>query len=445
VKTQVNVRELADNSPVTGFHLQILAVCFCTAVVDGLDNQVIGFSAPAVATALHIPLSAFGAVFSAGTSGGLVGAASLGMLADKIGRQRALVACTLLFTAFTFATTLAKNYPELLVLRFIAGLGLGGAMPGFLTLVSEYAPRARRALAIGVLWSGYAVGGMTGGLIGSFVLPNYGWKAMFYLGGGLALAVCTAQWRLLPESLQFLVLRSKSDKYVPTLVARLAPQLDIGQCEFVIDAPAQGPPKASLVEIFSGGRALCTVLLWVPLFCTFMIANFFVLWSPSLFKIAGMSLSAAALMVALNNFAAVPSQWVSGYLIDRLGAFRLLPLAYGLMAVIIAMLAFSLHRVPLVGIAMLAIGFLQGPGLAGMLFLATSIYPFRMRSTGVGWSTGVGRSGQIVGALLIGGFVARGVAPDLIFLGMCAAPIIALACILLLGGAIRRLPASSLT
>jgi MFS transporter, AAHS family, 4-hydroxybenzoate transporter len=442
-KTPINVRELAEKSRVTGFHLQILAVCFATAVVDGLDNQVIGFSATSISAALHIPLSAFGAVFSAGTTGALLGAASLGMLADRMGRQKALMLCTLLFTAFTLITPLARSAPELIGLRFMAGLGLGGAMPGFLTLVSEYAPRSRRALATGVLWSGYAVGGMTGGLIGSFVLPHFGWKAMFFLGGGLAFAVALAQWRLLPESLQFLVLRSKADARIMALARRLAPGLDVSQVEFIADKPALGQPKGTLVEIFSDGRALSTVLLWVPLFFTFMIANFFVLWSPALFKTAGLSLSTAALMVALNNFATVPSQAVSGYLIDKTSPFRLLPVAYGLMSLVIGILAFSLHATPLVAIAMLSIGFLQGPGLAGMLFLATSIYPARIRSTGVGWATGVGRSGQIVGALVIGGLVARGVAPNWIIFGMCAPPLLALICILLLGVAVRRLPAAA--
>jgi AAHS family 4-hydroxybenzoate transporter-like MFS transporter len=439
----MRVQALVDNSQFGALQKLIVAICFATAVVDGIDNQVIGFSAPAIATALHIPLSAFGAIFSAGTMGGLIGAASLGTLADRIGRQKALLVCTVLFATLTLATPLARSTSELFALRLLAGLGLGGAMPGFLTLVSEYSPKHRRAFAVGLLWCGYPVGGVVAGVAGSFVVAHFGWQAMFFLGGGLAIALAMLQWQLLPESLQFLVGRAGTQERVRSLARRLAPQLDLTQTQFTGEAPSPLRAAVRIGQVFSDGRAVCTLLLWGALFFTFMFTNFFVLWAPALLKTAGLALSTTALMVALNNFAAIPGQVGAGYLIDRSSPFRLLTIAYGCQAVATGILAITLHTSFIIGVMMLVIGVMSGPGIAGTLFLATSLYPSRIRSTGVGWATGVGRSGQIVGALVIGGLVAGGLRPRWIFLGMCAPPGIALACIVLLGVTTRRLSAAA--
>src|SRR5262245_15919786 len=183
----INVRELADEANVRPLHLLVLLICFLTAVVDGLDNQAIGFTAPAIAADLEISLASFGFVFSSGLIGTLLGAVVLGRLADRIGRRNSLMVCTLLFAVLTAATPLARTLAEISVLRFIGGLGLGGAMPCFLTLVSEYAPKARRGLAMGMLWCGYPLGGVLGGLIGSQLSLHDHWPVIFYLGGALAL------------------------------------------------------------------------------------------------------------------------------------------------------------------------------------------------------------------------------------------------------------------
>ena len=431
----VNVRTLTDEARIRPIHLLVVAICFVTALVDGLDSQVIGFSAPAIAADLNIPLSAFGVIFSAGTAGTLIGAMALGRLADRMGRQKALTIFTVAFGVLTLATPLARNTTELSIMRFAGGLGLGAAMPVFLTLMSEYAPKSRRALATGVLWCGYPTGGMVGSLAGSQIVPAYGWEIMFYVGGALALIVAFTQWLLLPESLQFLAMKGGEDERIRRIAAKVEPNVNLTRSTFVADSPAG--QRASIREVFTDGRTIATVLLCIPLFLTFMISNFFVLWSPGLLKTAGLPLATAALMVALNNFAAIPSQAITGYFIDKAGPFRMVPVAFGVTAVVIAVLAFSLKLVPVVAVAMLMIGLLQGPCIAGMLFLATSIYPSKVRATGVGLAMGIGRSGQVFGAMLIGGLLAQGAAPKWIFLGMATPPLIALVCVVLLGIRLR--------
>jgi AAHS family 4-hydroxybenzoate transporter-like MFS transporter len=322
----------------------------------------------------------------------------------------------------------ARTVTELSLLRFAGGFGLGGAMPCFLTLVSEYAPKARKALATGLLWCGYPTGGVIGGLIGHQLLPSHGWRAIFYLGGGLAFLVAVVQWLWLPESLQFMALHDAKPQRINRVAAQLVPGLNLAGVRLVADAPSG--ERARVREVFSEGRAIPTLLLWIPLFLTFMMTTFMVLWMPGLLKTAGMPIATAALMLALGNFSSLPSQAMAGYFLDKVGPYRVLPLVYVALAIAFAILAFSMNVVPVVAATMVLIGFLQGPGITGMLYLTTSLYPSRVRSTGVGLAMGVGRSGQVVGSLLIGWIVAQGVAVQWTVLGMSIAPLIALVCVI---------------
>lgn len=437
---QVRIRDLTDEARIRPIHLLILGICFLTAVVDGFDNQAIGFSAPAIASDLDVPLARFGTVFSTGQIGLLMGAVALGRLGDRIGRRRALIVCTLVFAIFTAATPLARTVTQLSVLRFICGLGLGGAMPCFLTLVSEYAPRTHKALATGLLWSGYPTGGVIGGLLGSQLLSHGSWHMIFYLGGGASLLVAILQWLFLPESLQFLTLRDAKPERINRIAAHLAPERDFAGVRFVADASVGERARAR--DVFAEGRAIPTFLLWLPLFLAFMMTTFMVLWMPGLLKTSGMPIATAALIQALFNFSSLTSQASAGYLLDKAGPYRVLPLAYGALAVAFVVLALSLQLLPVVAAVVMAIGFLEGLAIAGMLYLTTSLYPSQVRSTGVGLAMGVGRSGQVVGSLLIGGLMAEGVSVQWTILSMSVAPAIALVCVVLLGLTVRALRGS---
>jgi AAHS family 4-hydroxybenzoate transporter-like MFS transporter len=435
---RVDVRELTETAPLGALHVRVLAICFATAVIDGLDNQAIGFSAASIGRDLGIALGSFGPVFASGVLGGLLGAVSLGMLADRIGRKKALILCTLLFAGFTLCTAFASSVRELLALRFLAGLGLGGAMPGFLSIASEYSPQSRRALATGILWCGYPVGGMIGGIVGSYLIPLSGWRAVFYLGAALGALVALIQWTSLPESLHYLALRGRDDAKVRKIAMRLVPKLNLEHASFFIDAKVDAA-RRPLREIFADGRALPTLAVWMVLFLTFLASNFFVVWAPPLLKRAGLSVSTAALMLSLWNLACIPSQATTGYLVDRIGPFRLLPVTYAALGLSLGLLGLFVSNVPAVAVLMMASGFLVGPAIAGMLFVATVLYPSQIRSTGVGWALGIGRSGQICGSLLIGAMVNTGLGAGTIITRMAIVPWVACAFVLLLAAALRRL------
>jgi MFS transporter, AAHS family, 4-hydroxybenzoate transporter len=430
-----SLREICESATIQMIHLTVLGVCFLTNVIDGLDTQIIGITASPIAKDLGVSLPMFSLVFTASTMGVLLGAMLLGRLADRIGRRPSLVIFTILFGVLTLVTPLVRSATELAALRFASGLGLGGAMPVFLTLVAEYAPKSRRALATGLLWCGYPIGGVVGGVLGSVLIDSRGWQVMYIIGGCLALGVAALQWALLPESPFYLVLRPDRQDRVRKLVRRIAPGFPVSDADYVAGDERelrQARTTAKVAEIFTDGRTATTALLWLSLFCTFTITKFTVLWAPSLFEAAGMSAGKAALMQAIGNMAGVPSMVLAGFFLDRIGAGRVLPVTYGLLSLAMVTLAFFLKDGTVVAVSMVAIGLLGSPGVAGLLFLATTIYPSQLRSTGVGFAMGVGRTGQIFVALFVGGILALGLGPSGVVLTMAAVPLTALVAVILL-------------
>ena len=399
---------------------------------------MLGYTAQELAASLHIPLAAFGPIFSAGLVGLLVGAILAGRLADRIGRRRTLIICTLAFSFLTVLTPLAHSAIELISFRFIAGLGLGGAMPSFLTLVSEYAPRqpqgfCRRPAVVRLSGrrhdrrAAWIAAYPALRLAGHVLHRRRGWRGRMR----------ALQALFIPESLQFLALRGSSRERILAIAAKILPERDFRRARFTADATTGSKP--SVRDVFAEGRMGQTLLLWLPLFLTFWTTTFFVNWAPTLFKASGMPAAAAALMVALNNFATLPSQATTGYLIDRVGPFRVLPITYALLALSIVGLGLATPQVPWVALCMLLSGFLMGPGIAGMVYLATAIYPSKIRSTGTGLAMGVGRSGQVFSSLAIGGLVGAGLPAQRIIMLMCAPSLIAIGCVILLGMRLRSL------
>src|SRR6202007_2218219 len=175
-----------------------IGLCALVALLDGLGLESIGLAAPAMIPALPIAPQGLGFVFSAALAGLALGAFLLGPLADRIGRKRVLVGATFCFGVFTLVTAYAGDLPELLTCRFLTGLGLGGAMPSFISLASEYVPKARRATVVSLLWAGFPLGGVVGGVFGSRIIPAYGWQSLFLIGGVLPILLSMILAAVLP-------------------------------------------------------------------------------------------------------------------------------------------------------------------------------------------------------------------------------------------------------
>ena len=154
----VNITELIDRCPLGPLQIRIIVLCGLVALLDGFDLLAIGVAAPVMAGPLHIAPNQFSFVFSVALVGLMLGAFGLGPIADRYGRRRVLIYATATFGVFTLCTASAATLQQILLFRFLAGVGLGGSMPGFVSLAAEYTPRSNRQAVIGLLWTGFPLG-----------------------------------------------------------------------------------------------------------------------------------------------------------------------------------------------------------------------------------------------------------------------------------------------
>lgn len=425
----INVTEIIDRPRLTALQLRVALLCGAVALLDGIDSQSIGIAAPALVEALGVSRAALGPVFSAALFGAMVGAFVFGMLADRFGRKRLLIVSTVVFGTFTLLTASATTYEQLIIVRFLAGIGLGGAVPCFIAQASEYVPKSRRAMMASAMFAGFPLGGMVGGFLNSFVIAKYGWQAIFYIGGAAPLIVAGMLAFWMPESLRFLLASGRDIDRVRGIVKKLAPEVSLQGTSFVADEERLvGVPAKYL---FTEGRAMSTIYLWAPFFMGFGALAISVLWTPALLRQNGIDAASTAFVVAFNGLGAFLGAGVAGRVIQRFGALALVPaFLFGGMAT--AGFGFGAHSVPLAATFVGLIGFFLGFGTGGSIALASVTYPTAMRSTGIGWAMGMGRLGQTVAPLLTAIFVGWNWPTDKIMLAMALLPLIATLFIVLL-------------
>ena len=426
-----DVGVLIDESRFSPLQIRVVALCGLTSILDGIDTQSIGIAAPDLAKVLSLTPAGLAPVFAAGLLGALTGALGLGTLADHIGRKHVMIISALLFGLFSYLTVFVTSFEMLLVLRFLAGLGLGGAAPCFTALAAEYTPARKRPLVIGLMWASFPTGGMIGAFAGSWLIKAYGWQAIFYVGGILPVLLTLVLAFAIPDSLRFLALRGKSKK----AVRRIAEQITgrpIGEHEeFTAVDHTQGHPGVK--SLFTEGRWATTLLLWVIFFVAFTILVFIPLWAPTLLVGPnGLQPSQAFAIVALNNGGAVVGMLLCGALIARLGPFKLLTGAF-LLATIFTAAVGQMPNYPGLTVATAFFsGLFLGCGGAGVIALATVFYPTLVRSTGLGWGLAIARGGQVCMPLVTGGMLRSGMGANEIFIVLGLLPVVAAIAVLLL-------------
>ncbi|MBN3846687.1 MFS transporter [Paraburkholderia sp. Ac-20342] len=395
----ITVEDWLATRRVNVFQIFTTVLCGLAVFLDGISTQIIGYTAPAIHNALHLDHQQMGTIFSTGLLGLLIGGFSCSVLADLYGRRRMLIACTIIFGIFTVATGMATSPSEMLAWRFIAGLGLGGAMPTAITLTAEIAPARARSVMVMSMFCGFPAGGAIAGVLVSSILPCYGWEAVFYTAGAVSLIVALALIMWLPESLVFLVNRNADAARIEQAKQRISPLSDI--VEFTRDEKRSSTPVAGL---FQEGRAPGTLILWVIYFISLLEIYFLASWLPTVLNSDGRSLANAALGTSLMQFGGVAGTFVFGRFMDRLNPHRVLMACYLLGCFFIGSIGFLYKSSIILPTLFLGGMFLIG-AQSGLSAVSSVFYPTSARATGVGWNLGVGRIGSIcgpmVGALLL--------------------------------------------
>jgi len=399
--TIIDVTELIDRRPLGAFQVMIVVLCALVALLDGFDLLAIGVAGPGIAATLHLAAGKLGAVFSTALLGLMSGAFAFGPLADRYGRKPALIGATASFGVFTLCTALSTSLEQLLLYRFLAGVGLGGAMPSLIGLASEYVPRARRSAVVGLMWAGFPLGGTLVGLLASWLIGAFGWQSLFYIGGVLPLMLAAVLGRLLPESIGFLVTNGAAPQQIARLVRRLDPLSPVlPDVRFVVSD--ERVPGAPVRHLFTQGRTAGTYLLWASYFATFSMLVTNQAWTPILLQGAGIDAAHAAFAVAIFAFGSVFGTLFAGVLVGRFGAPIVLPI--GLLASALTLGTVGYASPSIVSVTWLEglAGLFLGLASSGLIAFSALFYPTAIRSTGVGWAMGFGRLGSFVGPLAIG-------------------------------------------
>ncbi len=401
----MDVGAIIDERPMGRAQIGIVALCGAIALLDGFDLQAIGLAAPGIAAALHVPPPALAWVFSAALAGLAAGAFALGPAADRFGRKWLLIASTLCFGVFTVLTARIESMNELLLFRFLTGLGLGGAMPSFIALAAEYAPRRLRATVVAILWAGFPLGGVVGGLLGSWLIPAYGWTALFYVGGALPIVLAPVLAALLPESVGFLVHSGAPPARIAATLRRLYPAAPLPDGTRFL-APTAVSRSVPVGRLFAPGQAFGTAMLWISFFVAFMLLVTNTAWSPILLRAGGMEVARSAIAMAVFNLGSVAGTVVVGWAITRFGAAAVLPACFVLASAAFIAVGQGAPSPAAVTAAQGLLGVSLGAGSSGLIALAALLYPTPIRSTGVGWAMGIGRVGSFLGPLGAGALVA---------------------------------------
>jgi AAHS family 4-hydroxybenzoate transporter-like MFS transporter len=403
-RSRVDIAALIDRSRLGAFQLRMLLICGLCLIMDGFDVQAMGYVAPALLAEWSVPRAALGPVFGAGLLGMLVGSLVLSVVADRFGRRPVLIGATLFFSLCMLLTPQAGTVGELMALRFITGLGLGGIMPNAMALAGEYSPRRVRVTVMMVISCGFTVGAALGGFISVALIESFGWRAVFYFGGAVPLILAILMIFQFPESLQLMVLRGKNPALVHRWLQRIDPSVSLtSNTELMVHEPVKG--GAPIVELFREGRAGVTVLLWIINFMNLIDLYFLSNWLPTIVNAAGYSQSTAVLAGTALQVGGTIGTLAMGRIIDRVGFRRVLVPSFLLAAVTIALVGQPGIGIAVLFAAITIAGFCIVGGQPAVNALAASYYPTSLRATGVGWSLGIGRFGSILGPVVGGALI----------------------------------------
>lgn len=396
--TTVNVNAVVDEAKFKPFHLKIVLWCVFVVIFDGYDLAINGVALPLLMQEWNMTAVQAGMLASTALAGMMFGAMLFGMLADKIGRKNVILICVTLFSGFTFWGGFASGPTEFGILRFIAGLGIGGVLPNLVALTSEYAPQKMRSTLVTTMFSGYAVGGIMAALLGAWFTPSFGWEIMFYIAG-IPLLMLPILYFYLPESLTFLVKKQQNEK-ASKIVQQISPEQNVtASTQFVLNEVHA--PDASIAALFKQGRSMSTLLFWCCFFMCLLMVYALGSWLPKLMMAAGYSLGNSLMFLMAMNIGAVVGTIGGGILADR---FHLKPVIIGMFllgAVSLVGLGFNSPRAVIYLLVAAAGASAIGSSILLYSFVA-QYYPLAIRSTGIGCASAVGRVGAIVGPIIIG-------------------------------------------
>jgi AAHS family 4-hydroxybenzoate transporter-like MFS transporter len=423
--TKLDLLGILDESRLRSFQFSVIAICFGIVALDGFDTQSIAFVAPALRESWQVSPALFGPLFGAGLFGTLIGSIVLGSLADRFGRKPMVAVSTLLFGVMTLMCATATSIEQLGLYRFVAGLGLGGAIPNVLALISEYSPKRVRATVIVITFAGFPIGAVLGGMASARIIPAFGWESVFIVGGVLPVLLLPIILLWIPESARYLSMQPDRHGKLSEVLARIDPDLasvDLDQ----INMPPARSKSIPVRNLFAGGRAAWTMLLWLLTFTTLLLGYFLVNWTPLLLVDAGLDHHQAIMGVVALNLGGIIGGIIIGRISDKRGPFMAIGTAFFVGAIFVGTVGLMIQSTATVLLGLIfVVGLCVFGAQLNLSAVSATYYPIYMRSTGIGWNMGIGRFGSVVGPTIGGALIAYGLARGQMFLSATIPAVIA--------------------
>ena len=397
----IDVQEFINAHRLSSAQVVLLVLCFFIVAIDGFDTAAIGFIAPAIKADWSLTPGQLGPLFGAGLFGLMAGAFAIGPVADRLGRKTVLIFAVGFFGLACLASAFSPSLNVLILLRFVTGLGLGGAMPNAITLTSEYCPEARRSSLVTLMFCGFTVGSALGGVLAAQITHDYGWRSVLIVGGVLPLVLAPVLAWALPESVRYMVMKGGQDARIGAALHRIAPEADLANATFV---GARKPHGSPVRQLFEGSLLRGTLLLWLTFFMSLLVVYLLSSWLPTMIHSSGLSLRTAALITAMFQIGGTGGAIVIGRLMDKADPHLVLGVAYASAGVFVMLIGQAQGMPWLMVLAVFGAGFCVSGGQVGANALAAGYYPTASRATGVSWANGVGRIGSVLGSM-VGGFM----------------------------------------
>lgn len=410
-----DVSHFINNEKMSKFQLKVIILCGIIAALDGFDTQSIAFVAPVISQEWGLESSAFGPIFGLGLLGMMIGSMLFGPLADRFGRKSMIVICLIIIGTFSLLTVSAASVTSLMVLRFLTGLGLGGAIPNILALTAEYSPKRVFNTTVTVMFCGFPLGAVIGGLTMSRIIPVYGWETVFYVGGLAPFLFIPILMLMLPESIRFLVGKGTSNSKIIWILNKIKPSSQWNE-SMQFSTEENRVNRMYVKHLFTNGLAKTTLLIWTIYFLNLLIFYSMVNWLPTILKTTGVPIEKAILSIAIFNLGGIVGGIIIGRLIDKRDKSKILTVMFGLAAIVIAAIGLLGSFASTLLFMVFLSGFFVMGSTLGVQALMTSVYTTSIRSTGVGWALGIGRIGAIVGPMAIGSLLSLHVPITLLFL-----------------------------
>ena len=404
----VDVGTIIDEGRWTNLQKLFIFGTALTIILDGIDNQLLGNAIPSLMKEWGLPRSAFTTALAMTPLGMMIGGAIGGILGDRLGRRTALLLSVLSFSVVTLLIGMSNSVGMLSVLRFLAGLGLGGAMPNATALASEYVPRRQRAFAVTLTIVCIPLGGTLAALLSAQVVPTYGWRALFVLGGIFPILLAVVLFKLLPESPRYLAARQERWPELIKLLRTLGH--DVPADARFVEAAAGGaqPSKktGSVADLFAPPYRMDTLGLFGAFFFCLLVNYVGILLIPATLTGAGFAQPVASNALAAWNFGGVGGAILGALVIQRLGSrITMLGMSAGAVASAVAMAMMPLDpmRTFQMIVMFVLLGGLLNAVQTTMYALAANVYPTEIRGTGIGTAVAVGRIGNVL-ASYVGSF-----------------------------------------